>query len=138
MPAATISELSCSAYAEHPVIANAGVVSKHRWLLGRPPSRTMTAESHHVVPWVLFGALHDLPDPLHHGRRGLVDLLDQRLDLGSARDLEIELALLRVGAELGIAHGVLEPIAQDFDDLVRNARRRDEGPAELGIAEGKI
>src|ERR1700730_11982308 len=30
----------------HPVIASADFVMKRRWLLGRPPSRTMTAESH--------------------------------------------------------------------------------------------
>src|ERR1700736_3196260 len=43
---ATNSDLSCPAQAGHPVIASAGFQLRIRWLLGRPPSRTMTAESH--------------------------------------------------------------------------------------------
>src|SRR5258708_11893000 len=56
MPTATISDLSCSAKAEHPVIANAGFALKRRRLLDRPPSRTMTAESCCLVPFVSHAA----------------------------------------------------------------------------------
>src|SRR5258708_1624041 len=49
MPTAAISDLSCSAKAEHPVIADARFSLTRRWLLDRPPSRTMTAESHYLV-----------------------------------------------------------------------------------------
>src|SRR3984957_10543964 len=39
--------LSCPARAGHPVIAYVRRILGHRWLLGRPPARTMTAESRH-------------------------------------------------------------------------------------------
>ena len=49
----------------------------------------------------LLGGLDDLLDPLDHRRRRLVDLLDDRLDLGAAGELKIKLPLFRVRAEGG-------------------------------------
>src|ERR1700730_1202550 len=98
---ATTSDLSCSAKEEHPVIANAGFVPKHRWLLGRPLSRTMTAESYRLVPTISLavpGTLDGAPNP--NGRRRHVHVIDaevperidQRLDHRGRRRRDAALA----------------------------------------------
>src|SRR5260221_9524876 len=66
--------------AEHPVIANADFTMKHRWLLDRPPSRTMTAESCRLGPTISFAVLGGRdggPNP--NGRRRHVHVIDAEL-----------------------------------------------------------
>ena len=68
--------LSCSAKAEHPVVADARFTLKRRRLLGRPPSRTMTpgvvSLTHKIEP-PLFAGKHsggsDSEDTLHRRAR---------------------------------------------------------------------
>src|SRR6267378_3343855 len=60
--------------------------------------------------------LQDALDPLHHGRRRPIEFLDQSLNIRAAGEVEIDLALVGVGAEFAVVHGLLEGRAQYGDD----------------------
>src|ERR1043166_1326196 len=69
-------------------------------ICGASRVRCTACGTRNVCQPLLRGLLDDRLHPLHDGGWRLVDFLDQRLDVGAAREGEIDAPLLGVGTEL--------------------------------------